>query len=207
MLAAKLVDKYRYENCAVVALDDGGVVVGAQIAVQLHCVLTLLNSAEIKLPLEPKAIGGITSAGSFAYNSQYTKGDLDDLVSENRNFIEQEKYSILSRLNQSVAGTGTIDKRLLWGRNIILVSEGLKSNLIIDMAYEFLKPVKIDKLIFAVPLASVAAVDRMHVMGDELICLSVLEDFENTNHFYDTQDVPDHQKIQKIIEEIVLKWK
>ena len=56
MLAAQLAKKYRYENCAVVALDDGGVMVGAQIATQLHCVLTLLMSAEIKLPQEPMAV-------------------------------------------------------------------------------------------------------------------------------------------------------
>ena len=31
-LAAKLADQYRYENCAVVALSDGAVLVGEQIA-------------------------------------------------------------------------------------------------------------------------------------------------------------------------------
>ena len=31
-LAAELVEKYRYENCAIVALSDGGVIVGEQIA-------------------------------------------------------------------------------------------------------------------------------------------------------------------------------
>ena len=41
-LAARLFDKYRYENCAVVALSDGAVLVGEQIAAALHCVLTLL---------------------------------------------------------------------------------------------------------------------------------------------------------------------
>ena len=53
----QLVKKYRYENCAVLALDDGGVMVGAQIATQLHCVLTLLMSEEIKLPQEPDRHG------------------------------------------------------------------------------------------------------------------------------------------------------
>jgi phosphoribosylpyrophosphate synthetase len=42
VLAAQLFEKYRYENCAIVALSDGGVLVGEQIAAQLHCVLTML---------------------------------------------------------------------------------------------------------------------------------------------------------------------
>ena len=46
ILADQLVAKYRYENCAVVALSNGGVVVGEQIAAQLHCVLMLLVSQD-----------------------------------------------------------------------------------------------------------------------------------------------------------------
>src|SRR5579884_2159782 len=91
LLAAKLAPKYRYENCAIVALDDGGVVVGAQIAIQLHCVLTMLLSAEINLPQEPLAVAGITTGGQLAYNSQYSTGELYDLLTENRGLIEQEK--------------------------------------------------------------------------------------------------------------------
>ena len=68
MLAAQLAPKYRYENCAVLALNDGGAMVGAQIASQLHCVMMLLLSSEIKLPLEPDAIAGITSGGALSYN-------------------------------------------------------------------------------------------------------------------------------------------
>ncbi len=42
LLANQLEAKYRYENCAVLALGDGAVMVGAQIAIRLHCVINLL---------------------------------------------------------------------------------------------------------------------------------------------------------------------
>ena len=45
-LADQVLKKYRYENCAVVALGEGGVLVGEQIAVKLHCVLMMLLSEE-----------------------------------------------------------------------------------------------------------------------------------------------------------------
>lgn len=51
LLAEKLMD-YRYENCAVIALGEGGVLVGEQIAVQLHCVLMMLLSEGIEVPGE-----------------------------------------------------------------------------------------------------------------------------------------------------------
>jgi putative phosphoribosyl transferase len=206
MLAAKLVNKYRFENCAIVALDDGGVVVGAQIAMQLHCILTLLNKAEINLPLEAVAVAGITGDGVVAYNSAYGQGELEEMLSENRGYVEQEKLRQMHELNHLTSGIGTIDKAFLKGHNIILVSDGLKSAFEIDLAYEFLKPVAYESLVFAVPFASVAAIDRMHVLGDDLYCLNVLEDFQEVNHYYDRNDVPKHGTIIEIIEHIVLNW-
>src|SRR5579875_2420808 len=108
MLSARLLPKYRYENCAVVALDDGGVVVGAQIAQQLHCVLTLLMTAEIYLPQEPVAIAGITSSGEMAYNDSYSPSEIEEFISEDRGYIEQEKLRHMHELNQLVGSNGTI---------------------------------------------------------------------------------------------------
>jgi putative phosphoribosyl transferase len=207
MLAVKLAQKYRYENCAIVALDDGGVIVGAQIAIELHCVLTLLNSKGIFLPMEPEAIAGITDSGVVAYNSAYSTGEMDEILSENRGFVEQEKLRAMHELNRLVGDTGTVDKKLLKGQNVILVSEGFKTAFEIDLAYEFLKPVAMDKIIFATPLASVPAVDRMHILGDEIYCLDVIENYHDNDHYYDNKDVPSHEKIIKVIERVVLNWR
>ena len=207
MLAAKLAEKYRYENCAVMALGDGGVMVGAQIAVQLHCVLTLLEIAEIMLPREPQAVAGITAGGTVAYNHSYSPGELDELVGENYGLIEQEKLSQMHDMNQLVGTGGTVNKDLLKGHNVIVVSDGLKTGFTVDLAAEFLKPIAIENLVIAVPFASVQAVDRMHVMADDLYCLNVLEDYIDTDHYYDKQDVPDHETVLKTIEQIILKWK
>lgn len=207
MLASQMVDKYRYENCAVVAMDDGGIIVGAQIAMQLHCVLMFINSALVKLPREEKAIAGITNEGTFTLNNEYSPTDLEEMVSENRGFIEMEKLHQMHELNHLTSDIGTVDKRLLKGRNIVLVSDGLKSEFEVDLAYEFLKPVNIESLVFAIPMASVNSVDRMHILGDEIYCINVMEEVSDVNHYYDTNDVPDHSKAMHIIEKIVLNWR
>jgi putative phosphoribosyl transferase len=207
MLAAQLAKKYRYENCAVIALSDGGVMVGAQIASQLHCVLTLLQSAEINLPLEPDAIAGITDNGSLAYNHKFSQGEIDEMVSEYYGLIEQEKLTRMHELNHLLGGGGVIQKNLLKGHNVILVSDGLKTGFALDLAAEFLKPIAIEKLIIATPFASVAAVDRMHIVADEIYCLNVIADYIDTNHYYDKQDIPDHDTVIKTIKGIILNWK
>ncbi len=207
MLANQLIGKYRYENCAVVALDDGGVMVGAQIAASLHCVLSLLLNEEITLPRELDAIAAISQDGSVSYNNTYSPGELDELIGEYYQYIEQEKLTRLHNLNRVLGSGKTVDTRLLAGRNIILVSDGLASGFAIDIAAEFLKPIPTEKLIVATPLASVKAVDRLHVLADEIYCLSVVENYMPTDHYYDQRDVPPHDKIVQIIEQITLNWR
>jgi predicted phosphoribosyltransferase len=207
MLAAQLVPKYRFENCAIVALNDGGVMVGAQIAVQLHSVLTMLLSEEIDLPREPEAIGGISQDGSFSFNQFYSPGEVDELVGEYYQYIEQEKLTKMQEMQRLLGAGGMIRKDLLKGRNIILVSDGLKSGFALDIALQYLKPVAIEKVIVATPLASVQAVDRMHILADEIYCLSVVSDYISTDHYYDQQDVPDKETVVSTLEQIILHWK
>jgi len=207
MLAAQLVKKYRFEDCAVVCLSDGGVMVGAQIASELHTILTMLLTAEINLPMEPEAIGGVSQDGSFSYNPYYFPGEVDELTAEYYQLIEQEKLSKIHDMQQLIGEGGLIRRDLLRGRDIIIVSDGLKSAFTLDIAMQYLKPVAIKKIIVATPLASLKTVDRMHILADEIYCLSVVEDYIDTDHYYDTQDVPSHDKVIEIIEKIILNWK
>lgn len=206
-LAAKLVPKYRYENCAVVALSDGGVMVAAEIATQLHCVLTMLLTEEVRLPGEHDALAVVDQDGKFTYNNMFSTGQLEEFTGEYHNYIEQEKREKFHAINQLLGSGGLIRRDLLYGHNVILVSDGLKNALSLDAAAQFLKPIKIARLIVATPFASVPAVDRMHLMADEILCLNVLENYMNTNHYYESNKLPSHEKIVKTIETVVLNWK
>lgn len=207
MLGAQLSTKYRYENCAVVALNDGGVMVGAQIASELHCVLMLLVSSEITIPQEPDSLAGMTSNSSLVYNKHYSQPQIDEFSREYFGYIEQEKRNKLHDMNALLGDGGLIDKSLLKGHNIIIVSDGLKSGFPLDLAVDFLKPISTDKLIVATPLASVDAVDSMHITADEIYCLNVVESLDDVDHYYDKNDVPDHNTVVKVIKQIITTWK
>lgn len=207
MLAAQIVPKYRDQKCAVIGIGDGGVMIGAQIASQLRCVLTMLLVEEVSLPREPVAIGGMLEDGTFSYNQAMSSGELEEMTTEYRGTIEQEKLAKFHKLNGLVGSGGLIDKKLLRGRNIILASDGFKDNFSLDMALVFLKPVEVKKLIIATPLASVRAIDRMHITVDEINCMNVVENYMDTDHYYDTNDVPEHMKVIETIEQIVANWK
>jgi len=207
MLASMMAEKYRYENCAVVALDDGGVMVGAQIAIQLHCIITLMLMQEITLPREIKALGGMTADGKFSYNNDFTSGEIDEFIGEYRGYIDEERIEKFHDINRLLGSGGLITPKMLKHMNVILVSDGIDSGMKLDLAMEFLKPIEIESLIVATPLASVPAIDKIHVMADAVYCLSVVDDYITTDHYYDKNDVPNHKKIIATLEDIVLKWK
>lgn len=207
MLASRLKDKYRYENCAVVALNDGGVVVGAQIAAELHCVLGMILTSEITLPRENHGIGSVTSDGNFAYSADFSSGEIEELQSEYRGYIEEQKLTKLHEMNVLLGQGGLMRKDLLNGHTVILVADGLRGNALLSAAEMVLKPVSIEKLVVATPMADVKALDTIHIMADEIQCLDVVDDTFELNHYFEKNDIPNHETIVKTIENIILHWK
>jgi predicted phosphoribosyltransferase len=205
-LAEELAAKYADKPCAVVALSDGGVMVGAQIALKLHAVLGMLLTEPINLPREDQAVAGISESGSFAYNNMYAPGEIEEFISEYRGYIEEQKFNKMSEMHRLLGGSGLIRPDLLEDKNVILVSDGLSSGFSLDVAMEFLKPISIKRLIVATPFASVPAVDRMHILADDIYCLNVLEDYISTDHYYEKNDTPHHEVVVKTLEEIMQHW-
>jgi putative phosphoribosyl transferase len=206
LIADKLM-KYRYENCAVIALSDGAVVIGAEIAARLHSPLNMLLIDFIKLQGESQSLATIDHIGDLTYDDMYSAGELEEITAENFNYIEQQKMEKLFNLNRLLGDGGVIKVDLLRGRNVIVVSDGLVSGLSMRAAAEFLKPIKMQRLIMVTPFAGVAAVDQMHILADEIICLNVLEDIISIDHYYDDNRLPSHAKVIKIIEDIILRWR
>lgn len=206
-LATQIARKYHHQPCTVVALSDGSVMVGAQIALALACPLALLMTDTIKLPREDTAVGGMTQGGDFTYNSAYSSGEIDELVGEYHGLIEQEKLAKMHQLNETSGDGELLRKDLLQERNVILAADGLASGFSLDIAADFLKLIEIKRLVVATPLASVPAVDRMHILADEIYCLSVVADYISTEHYYDQQDVPSHEAVVRIIKDIMKQWR
>jgi len=206
-LIADRLMKYRYEDCAVIGLSDGAVMVGAQIAARLHCVLNMLLTDSIKLQGEHDTLAAIDHNGDMTYNDMYSAGELEEITSENFNYIEQQKVQKLFDMNRLLGQGGVISPDLLRGRHVIVASDGLTNGLSMQAAAAYLKPIKIQRLIMVAPFASVTAVDQMHILADEIVCLNVLEDIISIDHYYDDNRLPEHVKIIQVIEDIVLHWK
>lgn len=206
LLASELARKYRGTPCAVLCLTDGGVVVGAQIAMELHCSMMMLLTDSIDLPREPIPLAGLSQDGSLTYNDYYSPGEIDEMLSEYHGVVEEERMQKLHNLHQLMGRGGLLRKDLLRDHTVIVVSDGMNGGFSLDIAAAFLKTIQIKRFVVAVPFANVPAVDRMHILADEIYCLNVIADYISTDHYYDNNDVPPHEAVLKTIEEIVANW-
>ena len=198
--------QYRYENTIVVALSDGAVQVGQQIAAHLHCALTMLLMEEITVPGESVNLGMLNQSGRFTYNGMLSAGEIEEYYSEFHSVVEDQKREKISQINQLLGAGGNVDAAMLREHNVIVVSDGLANGSSLDAAADFMKPLNIKRLIMVAPVAAVAAVDRMHILADEIHVLSTTDNFLDTNHYYDVNDLPSHEATVAALNEIVLNW-
>lgn len=206
-LALELFERYRYENCAVVALSDGAVLVGEQIAAALHSILTMLLVENIEVPGESQSFGGVSQDGKFTFNGMFSAGEIEEYTMEYHGYLEEQKREAFQRINRLLGDGGLIDHDMLRDHTVILVSDGLDSGASLDVALDFLKPVRIARLVIAAPVASMQAVDKLHIMADELHILDVRDNFLSVNHYYNDNTIPSHEETIAKINQIVLNWR
>ncbi len=120
ILSQTLLHKYRYEDCAVIALNSGGVIVGEQIAEYIHCVLNMLVIETLDIPGEGLSFGGISQGGRFTYNQDLSAGEISNYTVEYNGYLQEKQREAFQKINRLVGDGGTVDPILLKNRNIIL---------------------------------------------------------------------------------------
>lgn len=203
---AKRLSAYQRKNCVVLAMNPGGVMVGAQIAIALHADLFMLATERVNIPGEPMAVASVSSDSSLTYNPMISGPEIEELKMEFQGVIESERMSKLRKLHMVIGPEGEIPRDMLRRRVVILVSDSMSDGFDLNVAANFLKPINIQKLVIAVPVASIPAVDAMHLQGDELHCLYTADNLFETNHYFDDNLVPNSEDLRKIMRNTPLNW-
>ncbi len=204
LLAEKMTELAK-ENNVVLALSEGAVVVGAEIAKQLHSALFLLATEDIRIPEDPSPIATMSTQG-LTYGSHLSPGQLESFKTDYHSIIDQASLEAFRKINRIIGKDGEVKRALLKRHAVILVSDGLGTGMSLDVAADYLKPIAVRKIVVATPLASIAATDRMHVLADQIFCLSILENYFGTDHYYDDNTIPDHKTVVEIMKNIVYSW-
>jgi putative phosphoribosyl transferase len=168
--------------------------------------LNMLLTENVVLPGESKPLAGLTSNNVFTYNNMFSTGEIEEMRADYLSYIEAQRIEKLHHLHMILSSGGEIKRNMLRRRVVILVSDGLSNAFSLDIAAEFLKPIKMQRLIVCTPIASVDAVDRMHLVADEVHCLSVIENYMHTGHYYADNTVPNTPNLLKIMRNTPINW-
>ena len=177
--------RYIDDDIIVATLNDSSDQIGEEIARYLHAPMTNLISRAIRLPGESSNYGSLDQTGHFSYNTSLTKGEIDEYEGEYHNFLDAEKMNKTHEINREITAKGLFSRDEFLDKIVLLVSDGLDETTELDSAIEYLKPIRLKRLVISVPVASVKAVDRMHITCDEIHCLSVTENYLSADHYYD----------------------
>lgn len=189
MVAGKVIAErmlpYQGGQTVVVALSEGAVQVGKSLSDMLRCHLTLLLLKEIILPGENNPLGSLDQAGTFTYNDMFSAGQLEEFTGEYHSYIEQEKMHANSQIHQILGQYGLLERDNLRGMTIILLNDAAVNGLSYMTAANYFKPIRYQKLIAAAPVATVSAVDKLHIIADEIHVLGVTDNFISVDHYYE----------------------
>lgn len=205
-ILARRLKKYRYENTIVLALSEGGVQVGASIARTLHSLIAMLMTRDLTLPGDSTVVGVINELGGLTYNSALSTGQLEDFLSEYHGFVEQEKLDVMRQMHVALGQGGLISSDYFRERVVIVVADGTLNGMAFEAAYNFLKAIHTKRVIMVSPVASLNAVDRMHILADEMHCLNVTEGVFEINHYYENNTPPTRAQIISTINRIIIEW-
>lgn len=198
--------QYRYENTVVVALDRGGVRIGYQIAANLHCTLNELLCEPIMIEGENLQYATVMQGGVVAKNPSLSEEQQDFYYGEFLGQINDATREATTRINRMLGDGGDLDPKILRDHIVILVSDGMENGSVLEAAVEFLKPIRVAKVVVTTPIASVEAVDKMHILADELHVLGVTPNYINTAHYYETDDMPTGDETKMLINHTILGW-
>ena len=205
-MADELMPLYRYENTVVVALSEAGLAVGYQIAVNLHTALRRLLMKTIHIDDESIDYATVMPGGIVAINPSLSESEQGYYYGEYAGWLEEQiREGILSI--DRLMGADEISPENMRGYNVILTDDGINNPTKLEAALTWLKPARVDKVVLACPVISVPALDRAHILCDELHILGVAANYISTEHYYEEDDAPDSDMARRMIDVTINNWK
>lgn len=183
--------KYRNTPAVVLAIPRGAVPMGYDVAVALNLPLDILLTKKIGHPQNPELAVGAVSLYGIIVDKHY---HLDD------EYIEKEtqriRNTLAERYKKFMANGNPVD---LKNKTAILIDDGIATGNTILSSVELARLNGANRIVVAVPVASVEAVTKLKPKVDELICLHVPDNFMAVGQFYeDFSEVTDEDVIRTL---------
>ncbi|MFC1943507.1 phosphoribosyltransferase [Chloroflexota bacterium] len=167
----QLADKlggYKGQSEVVLAIPNGGVPIGLEVALALEADLDLVISRKIPLPLNPEAgFGAVADDGTVILNEEVVEkvGLSPHQINYQINRVRAEirRRSLLYRKDRPPSAVN--------GKTVIITDDGLASGFTMMVAVESVRRRRPKEIVVAVPAASVAALAQLEKVADKVVTM------------------------------------
>ena len=204
-LAQKVIDWFSagghidQNKITVLALPRGGVPVALEVALALGAQLNVLASKKIGAPQQKElAVGAVTSSGVIAIDEALVK-----YLQISPDYINKEKAYLINKtkeLEERWRQSAGLDTKLdIAGKVIIVVDDGVATGMTAIAAIHSLKKQGATQIMFATPIISIHALERLSHEYDQVIALETPAEFGAVGQFYfDFRQVDDMEVVHAL---------
>lgn len=196
---AEELKEYRGKEVIVLAIPNGGLPIGLQVALSLDAELDVVVSRKLPIPLRPEGgFGAVADDGTVMLNQEVVK--IIDINNQQLNYqIQNVRNDVRQR---SLFYRGSRPLSLVSGKTVIIVDDGLASGYTMMAAVESVRRKRPKEIIAAIPAASATAVKSVQRVADNVItCITSYEPkFYVSDYYTYWHDLSDNEGIKCIDE-------
>lgn len=170
LLAEKLRKHAGERNVLLLAVPSGGVPVGYVVAKELDITMDLIVVRKVQIPWNTEGgFGAVTWDGEMLLNERLVRdlGLTDKMIEQS---IAETIKIIQERLRMF---RGDKPMPALVGKVVVLVDDGLASGFTMLAAVSSVRKKEPEKIVVAVPTASMGAIELLRPIVDEIVCLNI----------------------------------
>ncbi len=196
-LSKKLKQYKNHKDMLILGLARGGVVTAYEISKELSIPLKVILPRKIGAPHNPEFAIGALVEKKVTLNEEV----IDELnISEDyiQKVIEKEKTVIEKRKQLYQLPSNYLNIK---GMEVILIDDGIATGLTIMACVQYLKTLKVNKIIVAAPVSSQEAYNTIKKEADEIICIDTPQFFSAISQFYEKFEQVNDETIIKILKE------
>ncbi len=194
----KILAGYSIEGPVVLAIPNGGVIVGKEVAIQLKAPFDLVVVRKIPIPDNPETgFGSVTSTGTIILNSSILPR-----LNLSPGKIKELGQKTFGRVKERMAFYGISgDYSYIKGKTAILIDDGMASGITIEAALRTIKPFAPKHIIIAVPTASHLSFEKLAYEVDAVISPDIRYKlpFAVADAYQDWYDVSD-EEVKEILD-------
>ena len=188
---ADCLDKYRRStDTVVIAITNGGVFVGVEVARELKLPFELLFIRRLIAPFGPqRAVCATNVAGTMVVDEELEhvtrSAGMDHAISDGlQQLTERERFCRADRPPVDISK-----------KQVVIVDNGIHTGSTMQAAIRAMRKLDVRRVVAAIPVSDLNSRDAIESAADEVVCLAWLEKFGHVGLWYEEFIRPTNDQI------------